>query len=672
MNLYRYLHSVVVCTLGLVFPAVSTLAQTSTPLPVEAFFKKPAVRSPALSPSGKQIAMLVPTSSGRIGLAVASIDTPEKFVGIAQFDDGDVRSFAWVNDKRLVFDAFDQMAGLGDQLGNGLYAVNADGSDFLWLIKRTGSYRSVGNPSKQPLPARYQYVHPILDGSEDVLIAHFTFYSAQSYTSTMMRLNTRTMAARNVYNGDVPDEARGWVLDQNLQPRAVATEDGKDKLAVYWREDGSNRWEKLLSYDMFDPGEKAFDPLGIDREGRVYVAAIGKNSQDKTKALYRYDLKLRQLEAQPLISIPGFDFEGELVFDAVTKQLLGVKYLMDAPGVAWFDKDMSEIQKQVDAQLPNTVNSISCSACVGTRHLVVTAVSDIQSPVYFLYERATQKLKLLGATRPWLDSRQMVGTEDFVRVKARDGMEIPVYVTKPKGKGPWPTVVMVHGGPNVRGVSWGFNPTNQFLTSRGYAVVEPEFRGSMGYGDKLFKAGWKQWGLTMQDDVTDVTRWAMANGIADPNRIAIAGGSYGGYATMMGLLKEPDLYKAGINIVGVTDIGLMYTIDWSDFASAGGPWVKYGMPRMIGDPDKDAAQLTATSPLKNADKIKRPVLMAYGEEDYRVPLPHGTKMRDALIASGNKNVEWVQYESEGHGFMLTKNNVDLWTRVERFLATHLK
>jgi dipeptidyl aminopeptidase/acylaminoacyl peptidase len=266
----------------------------------------------------------------------------------------------------------------------------------------------------------------------------------------------------------------------------------------------------------------------------------------------------------------------------------------------------------------------------------------------------------------------MAGTQDFLRIKARDGLELPTYITKPKGKGPWPTVVMVHGGPQVRGHQWGFNRTNQFLASRGYAVIETEFRLSKGYGTKLFKAGWKQWGLTMQDDVTDVTRWAIANNIADPKRIAIAGGSYGGYATMMGLVKEPELYKAGINIVGVTDIAMMYTIGWSDFLSADSSWVKYGMPEWIGDRVKDDDQFTRTSPLKRAKEIKQPVLMAYGGDDLRVPLPHGEKMKDALLASGNKDVELIVYENEGHGFQLEKNNYDLWTRVEKFLARTLQ
>lgn len=259
-----------------------------------------------------------------------------------------------------------------------------------------------------------------------------------------------------------------------------------------------------------------------------------------------------------------------------------------------------------------------------------------------------------------------------MRIKARDGFEFPVLVTRPQGKGPWPSVVLVHGGPFVRAEYWGFSADSQFLASRGYLVIQPEVRGSTGYGDRLFRAGWKQWGLGMQDDVTDATRWALAQGLADPKRIAIAiaGASYGGYAAMMGLLKEPGLYKAGINWVGVTDIGLMYELGWSDFM--GSKWMRYGMPRMVGDLENDRAQLVATSPLQQAACIKQPVLMAYGEEDYRVSLQHGTRMRGALNEAGNKQVEWIQYEGEGNGWMLEENNVDFWTCVEKFLARHLK
>ncbi|MFD2453074.1 alpha/beta hydrolase family protein [Ideonella paludis] len=218
--------------------------------------------------------------------------------------------------------------------------------------------------------------------------------------------------------------------------------------------------------------------------------------------------------------------------------------------------------------------------------------------------------------------------------------------------------------------SWwglGWDPDAQFLASRGYLVIEPEFRGSLGYGSEFVRRSFKQWGLAMQDDVTDATQWAVKEGLADPKRLVIAGASYGGYATMMGLVKEPDLYRAGINWVGVTDIDLIYDIGWSD---ADEDWLRLGMPRMVGDQKKDRAQLDATSPLKQAHRITKPVLMAYGTDDKRVPLPHGEKMRDALNRLGKAPVEWVTYRDEGHSWMLEATHIDFWKRVEAFLAKH--
>jgi dipeptidyl aminopeptidase/acylaminoacyl peptidase len=613
------------------------MAQAAAPLPVESFFRNPALASPVLSPNGKQIAMAVPTKSGRMGLAVANVETPDKRVGVAQFDDADVRMVQWVNDQRLVFDLNDRNAELGKQKGSGLYAVNADGTEYEWLIQRPGAgARVMGSPAKQPWPAHYSFVRTLDDGSDDVLIQRWEL-GHQYSTPVMARLNSKTFVFKNLDTGEAPDRAQSWLLDRKLQARGVTTVDGKRTSTFYWREEGSSEWAKIGSQDLYSPELADIYPIAVDQSGRLYVAAINPDSKDGVTALYRYDTKKRQLDGPPVVSIPGFDFDGRFVFDATTQEMLGVRYTQDADGVAWFNKTMSDTQVAIDKLLPNTVNTFGCRHCLSVKDYLVVAQSDIQSPIYFLFNRDTQKLKLIGATRPWLDSRQVAGTQDFLRIKARDGLELPTYITKPKGKGPWPTVVMVHGGPYMRGHKWGFEPRAQFLASRGYAVIETEFRMSRGYGTKLFKAGWKQWGLTMQDDVTDVTRWAIANGIADQKRIAIAGGSYGGYATMMGLVKEPELYKAGINIVGVTDIAMMYTIGWGDFFAGGvdNSWVKYGMPELIGDRVKDDDQFTRTSPLKRAKEIKQPVLMAYGSDDLRVPLPHGEKMKDALLASGN-------------------------------------
>jgi dipeptidyl aminopeptidase/acylaminoacyl peptidase len=261
-----------------------------------------------------------------------------------------------------------------------------------------------------------------------------------------------------------------------------------------------------------------------------------------------------------------------------------------------------------------------------------------------------------------------MATREMLRFPARDGLSIPVHITTPKGiKGPFPTVVLVHGGPYVRGGEWRWDAESQFLASRGYLVIEPEFRGSTGFGAKHFVSGWKQWGLAMQDDLADAAQWAIKKGLSDPKRVAIAGSSYGGYAAMMGLIKNPELFKVGVNWVGVSDIDLMYTARWSDTSRQ---WKDYGLPVLVGDRVKDREQFILTSPLKQAAKLTQPILMAYGDEDTRVPIAHGYAMRDAL-KKHNGSVEWITYKDEGHGWVLEANNIDFWTRVAKFLDTNL-
>ena len=204
-------------------------------------------------------------------------------------------------------------------------------------------------------------------------------------------------------------------------------------------------------------------------------------------------------------------------------------------------------------------------------------------------------------------------------------------------------------------------------TSRSHTVLQPEFRGSTGFGGQHLRAGFKQWGQAMQRDVADGARWAVAQGIADPQRMAIAGASYGGYATLMGLLQNPELFRAGISWVGVTDPGLMFSVGWSDVSEQS---KRYGYGTLIGDPVADAELFKTISPLAQAARIRQPLLIAYGGWDVRVPIVHGEKFRDANRPH-NPQLEWVVYPEEGHGWRKLETQLDFWGRVERFLAQHL-
>jgi dipeptidyl aminopeptidase/acylaminoacyl peptidase len=332
---------------------------------------------------------------------------------------------------------------------------------------------------------------------------------------------------------------------------------------------------------------------------------------------------------------------------------------------------MKATQQAIDELLPATVNIVSVPARAEEPWVLVESYSDAVPHSFRLFNRKTGILNKVGESYPAIDPARM-GRQETVRYKARDGLEIPALVTYPPGvpRKMLPLVVLVHGGPWVNGATWGWNPEVQFLASRGYAVLEPSFRGTTGLGAHHFMAGLKQWGLAMQDDVADGARWAIAQGIADPGRICIAGASYGGYATLMGLVNDPGLYRCGVEWAGVTDINLMYTGTWYAGDDLTDDDRTYEMPVMIGDPVKDAAQLKATSPIEQAARIKAPLLLAYGGADQRVPLYHGTRFRDAVLRT-NPHVEWIEYPEEGHGWALPKNRIDFWSRVEKFLGQHI-
>jgi len=291
--------------------------------------------------------------------------------------------------------------------------------------------------------------------------------------------------------------------------------------------------------------------------------------------------------------------------------------------------------------------------------------------MYVLFRPGEDKWQLVGRERPEIDPQKMAELE-LHRTKARDGLDLPVWVTRPAHAGgaakPGPAVVLVHGGPHVRGTEWVWNPEAQFLASRGYVVVEPEFRGSEGYGSKHERAGYKQWGQGMQDDITDALRFAVGKGWVDPARVCIMGASYGGYASLMGLVKDPDQYRCGIALAAVADPRFMFDFQWSDISSRS---KKFDLPITLGDRKADDAIFAANSPLEQVARIKAPVLLVHGAVDRRVPIQNGERMRDALRKNGKVH-EWVLYPDEGHWFRYEANEVDYYRHVEAFLAKYLK
>lgn len=649
--------------LALVFWAHAALA--AEPMPLADFFRNPVVTRLVMSPNGQHVAAAMAGGpQGRRRLVALNLEDWSKSKLLAAFADADIQSIEWVNDERLVFTLTDAQSAYAGQRGQGLYAVDRDGKTPPRLLIQRHWSRVTAPASRRELDGLHELFSVLRDGSSDVVVAQYMPDGRGRIDSVqLLRVDTLTAGTRLLTPG-APARVREWALDANGLPR-VAVSRAAGKTRVHWKSAPEAPWTLLREFDT-PRGLTAFVPLGVDRQDVLYAVAPESADADTT-SLLRLDMRASGAAPRPLLQLEGHDFTGYLK-RGLDGELLGVRYLAQERGTHWFDAGLKKIQAQVDRLLPDTNNLIDCGSCERARSVLVSASSDRQPTAYLLFEVATGTLKPVATSRPWIKPQAMAERE-FQRIAARDGLSLPLHITRPNGvSGPAPTVVLVHGGPWARAAGWVWDQESQFLASRGYLVVEPEFRGSTGYGSKLFRGGFKQWGQAMQDDVADAARWAIAQGLADPKRVCIAGASYGGYATLMGLIRDPALFRCGVEWVGVTDIDLLFATNWHlDTDNAN----DHGLPVLVGDREKDAALFAANSPLRLADRIKQPLLMAYGGLDDRVTLDHGTKLRNAVRAH-NPNVEWIEYADEGHGWMLEANRIDFWNRVERFLDRHLK
>jgi dipeptidyl aminopeptidase/acylaminoacyl peptidase len=625
---------------------------------VDVLFAKPEQGDLRQSPSGKNLAIEVRDEKGRMNLAVADAEQPKKLRVLVADEKLDVGQVRWVNDDWLVFQLVDQQAGGGAQdYQPGLIGIRRDGSGMRVLLNPTfGVNPETGtNIKSQVLDWRHRFMTTLDNGSTDVVVGEYRFDGKHEVESIHPKLvDVANGRARPAVLGEPPFATR-WFFDAAGEARAARSWRA-GMYEVFWRE-SSGGWKSI---GRFPAIERPWSPMDVDVDGNLYV-------QVGTTQLSPFDFAARK-PGPVVVSTPGFDIDSAKLVEEAGK-VVGVRVTTDAETTAWFDPARKKLQEIADARFPGHVNRMVCKKCDGAGAMVVFSFSDRDPGTWWVYRPKTAEWTPIGSIRPKVDPRRMA-TLDLHRIKARDGLELPVWVTTPAGKSPGsrPAVMLVHGGPWLRGTQWEWNPEAQFLASRGYVVIEPEFRGSAGYGFDWFKAGWKQWGTGMQDDVADALRWAIDRGIVDPKRVCIAGGSYGGYATLMGAIRYPDLYRCGVAWAAVTDPRLLYEESWSNDSSQ--EVRQYLRPALMGDLVKDADLLKAATPVERAAEIRIPMLLAFGGSDRRVPIEHGHRIRDAMRASGQQP-EYVVYQDEGHGWFSARNEIDFWTRVEKFLARHI-
>jgi dipeptidyl aminopeptidase/acylaminoacyl peptidase len=639
------------------------LAQkTAAEIPVETFFKRFEVSQMQLSPNGEKLAALA-SFNGRDNLVVVDVAKKTRQV-LTSFSEYDVAGFTWINDKRLYFRVIEARDVLKNARYMGTFAIDVDGENLRNLTDLVGGKQ----PRGTSMVADIEPLARTTDNSDDMIVAmnHPRFEAEDVHV-----LDTRTGRSKKRLTVDAPADTIGYVLDWDRIPRVATSLEPRTATYRVWYRDGlDSPWTELMSYPLGNAVER-IRPIAFNADNKTLFVASNVG-RDKA-AIYTYDPKSKKL-GDLVFEHPMIDVWGGLVMDRNTHKLLGIRYLAERDSVVWIDPDYKRVQAQVDATLPGKVNSISRGSDNPQRFLI-HSYSDTDAGRFFLLHRDPLRMEELLAARPGLKPELMSPTR-FITYKARDGLEIPAWVTIPKassGKN-LPLVVNIHGGPATRsygGYDTWYRPEAQFLASRGYVVLEPEPRASTGFGRKHSSSSFKQWGLAMQDDITDGVLHLVKEGIVDKNRVCLYGASYGGYATLQGLVREPDLFKCGIPFVAVSDLPEVLTSNESDTNMDTKVDYSISQYKEIGDPSKDRELLRSVSPAYNAKRIKAPVLLAMGQIDKRVPLIHGTRMRDALQEAGVK-VDYVVYSGEGHGWNKQDNLNDWYKRVEKFLAENLK
>jgi dienelactone hydrolase len=513
------------------------------------------------------------------------------------------------------------------------------------------------------------------DDAKNILVTAF-LTGAQGPDVGKMNLSTGRISVL-VPN---PGFVQRWVLDRNSQVRiAVSRKAGKTQ--ILYRPAGGSGWETLDNRTSTEPddsdeatAEGTWSPMAFDGDNHTLFVA-SRIGRDRS-AVFRYDTETRQLGEEVLeddtydvvddsAEYNPFPLKGA-IYDDTKGKVVGIAYRGDKPKVVWFDEEFARLQKQIDSSLPDTMNFILDASPDDSKQLIL-AQSDRDPGVYYLFDRVKKKLEELAVIKPGIDPDQMRAMTP-ISYQSRDGLTLRGYLTLPPGRERknLPMVLHPHGGPYGIRDDWRFNPEVQFYANRGFAVLQIDYRGSGGYGIKLEKAGYHKFGLEMQDDLSDGVKWAVASGLADPQRIVISGASYGGYATMAGLAFTPDLYCAGINYVGVTNL----TTQWGKYKGTANQLRT--VHRLFGDMDKatDRKRAFDTSPSNFADRIRVPVLMAYGKNDPRVLIDQGYDMEAALKKHG-KAYEMIIERDEGHGFRKEELSIAFYTKVDEFLKKNV-
>lgn len=634
-------------------------------IPVRHFFEHSKFNEMKLSPDGEHVAFTYEDGS-QVKLAVMNLESNRITAGFEFGHQKRVQEFDWASDTRIVMSVYTVVGYLDNRAQfHGLYAADVDGK------RREQIFAAEFSNS------RYDVLHMLPEDPDHILIAKYHFADGGQPKAHLL----------NVFDGEikyVPDQPshkdlKGeirWLGADNSGAVRIAIEvvEGEtfDENRLIFHAKHGDEW-RTVNF----PSARPFPdmrPLGFSADNsRAYflsnhdVPESPEGEANDRLAVFRYNFdtgEIRKIFRHESVDIAGgiFGHDGEV---------LGVTTVGGYPERIYFGdrKDDSAFLRSLQAAFPGQDAGVTSYSRDG-RLAVARVYSDRNPGEFYLFNLETGKARFLAAAMPQLKPESLVAMEP-VTIKARDGLELHALLTLPEGEPKnLPLIVNVHGGPFGPFDRWRYNAEAQFFANRGYATLQVNYRGSGNRGMDFMELGWLEWGGAMQDDLTDATRWAIEKGIADPDRICIYGGSYGGYAALQGVVKEPDLYKCAVGYVGVYDLPWFAFGDNSDMYRGSGEqreWAHHFKATRVGS---DEAKLRAASPVHNVDKIKAALFLVHGGSDVRVPIGHYERLAEALDKIG-KPYESLVVKEEGHGFQNVDNRVKLYTRMLEFFDKHI-
>lgn len=605
------------------------IRQQDSEVSIRDFFRNPDKSNVKISPDGNYISYLAPYKT-RLNLFVRKIGSDSAY-RITSETERDIILYLWAGNNRILF--------LRDNMGDEnykLYSAKADGSGNSSLID--------------------------LDKVNTMIIDDKLYDDNEM----LILLNKRNPAIYDVYRINIENGRLRLIVQNpgNIQ-RFFADHNGKIRLAfgaegansaLYYRDDESQPFRKILTVGF----DEIFIPIIFTPDNKRIIASsnIGSDKQ----AIVELDPKNT---GNPVVLYSNRDFDASnLIYSPKKGSILAYQYTSRKKEYAFADEKFRDMISKLSNAL-GEYEIIVADFDEDEVKYIIRTYSDRSLGAYYLYDSSNGRLDLICEVSPWLDENRMSRMAP-IEYHTRDSLLINGYLTIPNGMEPknLPVVVKIHGGPWSRD-TWGFDPEAQFLASRGYAVFQMNYRGSVGYGKKFWQASFRQWGLSMADDVTDGVKWLIANGIADKNKIAVYGSSYGGYQALIQLIKNPELYQCGISYVGLTNL-------FTFMRSMPPSWtvIRERLYYMVGNPDRDSVQFYRTSPVFHASEIRVPVFIAQGANDTRVKQSEAGQMV-AELKKNNINVEYMLKHDEGHGFLKEENRMEFYKTMEKFLKKYI-